>query len=99
MRNLVDNAIRYTPSGGSVKVKLDRQLKTKTLTVTDSGPGIPKELRKRVFERFYRVLGNKAPGSGLGLAIVKQIVTLHNAKIYLNTPPSGKGLEIKIVFH
>ncbi|MEM1244439.1 MAG: ATP-binding protein [Pseudomonadota bacterium] len=98
IRNLVDNAIRYTPKLGSVKVKIIVNPMNVKLKVTDNGPGIAPKLRKRVLERFYRVLGSEQRGSGLGLAIVMQIVELHNAAINLNTPISGKGLEVEILF-
>ena len=68
------------------------------LKVIDDGPGIPEELRQRVFERFYRVLGSPSTGSGLGLGIVQRIVELHGAKIHLLTPEGGAGLEVKILF-
>lgn len=98
IRNLVDNAIRYTPNGGHVHVEIANHVNQVMLRVTDSGPGIPQELRSRVFERFFRVLGTQASGSGLGLAIVKQIALLHHADIKLNAPISGQGLEIEIAF-
>jgi two-component system sensor histidine kinase QseC len=66
--------------------------------VTDSGPGIPPELRERVFERFYRILGTKASGSGLGLAIVSQISALHHAEIIISTPSTGTGLQFDVAF-
>lgn len=100
LRNIVDNAIRYTPDGGVVSLDIKgKKILNKRyaiITVTDTGPGIPEELRERVFERFFRVVGNKAQGSGLGLGIVKQIVALHGGSVELNTPAGGKGLEIKI---
>ena len=68
------------------------------MRVIDDGPGIPEELRKRVFERFFRVIGNRSTGSGLGLGIVQQIVKLHKANIALLTPANKKGLEVKIDF-
>tara|TARA_R110000868_G_scaffold8205_3_gene42483 strand:- start:76973 stop:78385 length:1413 start_codon:yes stop_codon:yes gene_type:complete len=98
VRNLVDNAIRYTPSGGKVTVELEQTKTANILSVTDSGPGIPDKLRERVFERFFRVLGNNKPGSGLGLAIVKQIADLHEAEIVLAEPKDKKGLVIEIHF-
>lgn len=98
IRNIVDNAIRYTPSHGEVKVAIKHEAGLVILSVTDSGTGIPPELRDRVFERFYRILGSKAPGSGLGLAIVSQIAKLHHAKITLNTPPNGIGLQFDVAF-
>lgn len=98
IRNLVDNAIRYTPNGGDVTIEVKKQDNNVVLNVIDSGPGIPKQLRDRVFERFFRVIGNKAPGSGLGLGIVQQIARLHAAEIQLLTPATGKGLEFRIIF-
>lgn len=98
VRNLVDNAIRYTPSGGVVKVAIDVTIKNVILRVIDNGPGIPPELHERVFERFFRVLGTKASGSGLGLSIVQQIARLHNATLELGSPEAGTGLEIRVLF-
>lgn len=98
IRNLVDNAIRYTPQNGSVIIEIKKQNDHIHLSVIDTGPGIPKQLRERVFERFFRVIGNKAPGSGLGLGIVQQIARLHQAEIQLLTPASGKGLEFRVIF-
>jgi two-component system sensor histidine kinase QseC len=98
IRNVVDNAIRYTPANGAVKVSI---IDTDTLIifrVEDTGPGIPIELRERVFERFYRILGTKASGSGLGLAIVSQITALHHAVINLSTPANGTGLQFDVAF-
>lgn len=98
IRNIVDNAIRYTPSSGAVKIEIILLKKQIVFRVTDTGPGIPDELRERVFERFFRVLGNKASGSGLGLAIVSQIAGLHQAQVYLSTPPNGIGLQFDVIF-
>ncbi len=98
IRNVVDNAIRYTPERGEVKVAIIETGNEIILRVTDTGTGIPPELRERVFERFYRILGTKASGSGLGLAIVSQISKLHNATISLSTPPNGTGLQFDVAF-
>jgi two-component system, OmpR family, sensor histidine kinase QseC len=100
MRNLVDNAIRYTPEHSFIQVIIehDEARGTVLLRVIDNGPGIPEDLRQQVFERFFRVIGNKSPGSGLGLGIVQQIVELHQATIGLETPSSGHGLEVVVVF-
>ncbi len=99
IRNLVDNAIRYTPEHGRVQVHVQELADRIQLRVVDSGPGIPPELRTRVFERFYRIIGTKSQGSGLGLAIVYQIAALHDAQIHLRTPPNGQGLSVEIDFH
>src|SRR3990167_888472 len=100
IRNLVDNAIRYTPEGGEVTVKIeyDKNQRKALLRVIDTGPGIPEELRERVFERFFRVVGTNTKGSGLGLSIAAQIVKLHKAKLELHTPESGSGLEVRVYF-
>ncbi len=98
IRNIVDNAIRYTPDGGTVKVEILDQEHYIILRVTDNGPGIPVELRERVFERFFRIPGTTALGSGLGLAIVVQIAELHHAKIALNAGPQGTGLQFDVIF-
>lgn len=98
IRNLTDNAIRYSPNDSMVTINIEENDKNVFLTVTDNGPGIPEKLRKRVFERFYRVLGNNTTGSGLGLSIVQQIVKLHQGEIKLRTPKSGQGTEFQIIF-
>lgn len=98
IRNVVDNAIRYTPSNGQVKIELIETNENVIFRVTDTGPGIPPELRERVFERFFRILGTTATGSGLGLAIVSQIAELHHARIQLDTPKNGIGLQFDVIF-
>ena len=98
IRNIVDNAIRYTPLNGEVKVSIIDDGPVIIFRVIDTGSGIPTELRERVFERFYRVLGTKASGSGLGLAIVSQIASLHHAEIALKSPLSGVGLQFDVAF-
>lgn len=98
VRNLVDNAIRYSKICGHVNVTIQHTKNNVILEVCDDGPGIPSELQSRVFERFFRVLGNKSPGSGLGLAIVQQIADLHHGWVELKTPPSGTGLTVKVFF-
>jgi len=97
IRNLVDNAIRYTPVGGAIKVILEDADKHIIIKVIDNGPGIPAELRSRVFERFFRVLGTNTQGSGLGLAIVQQIVKLHKGHVALGVPSTGIGLEVEVI--
>lgn len=84
--NLIDNAIRYTPEGGriTVRVRADRPARAVHLEVEDTGPGIPAAERERVLERFYRILGRDGDGSGLGLAIVREIVTQHGGALTLD---------------
>jgi two-component system sensor histidine kinase TctE len=94
--NLVDNALRYTPMGGMVTVTMRNGTGNCLLRVTDNGPGIPPEERSRVFERFYRVIGNGGEGSGLGLAIVFEVITAAGGSITLGTPDSGKGLAVEV---
>ncbi len=84
--NLIDNALRYTPSGGSVTARVGREGGSVLLEVEDSGPGIPEHERARVFDRFYRVLGTNVEGSGLGLAIVREIAEQHDALVSILSP-------------
>jgi two-component system, OmpR family, sensor kinase len=96
--NLVDNAIRYTPAGGSVDVAVRMRESHVVLEVCDTGPGIPEEERARVFDRFYRRAATHATGSGLGLAIVKNIADRHRASIRLEHRAPGPGLRVSIAF-
>nr|WP_051109929.1 sensor histidine kinase [Massilia niastensis] len=89
LSNLIDNALRYTPAGGSVTVRVRRDGEQSVVEVEDTGPGIAPGERARVFERFYRILGSNTQGSGLGLAIVREIVRQHGAEIDIfNNPRS-----------
>lgn len=96
-RNLVDNAIRYTPENGTIDVTIFRNDSYITVRVADSGPGIPEDDREQVFKRFYRRLGTQASGSGLGLSIVSRITELHHAEIKLDESVY-KGLQIDVIF-
>jgi len=98
LRNLVDNAIKYTPGGGTVDVSVQAGAGQVVVTVEDSGPGIPPAERERVFDRFYRVPGSDAAGSGLGLAIIKSIAERHGASLTLGESAHLKGLEAKVTF-
>jgi two-component system OmpR family sensor kinase len=97
IRNLLDNAVRYAPEYGHVQVDLATQDKTVSLTVQDSGTGIPAGERPRVFDRFYRIPGTTLSGSGLGLAIVKAIADRHGATVELGDAPAG-GLAVMVAF-
>ena len=96
--NLLDNAIRYTPPGGTVTLRAGYEEGGAVLRVEDNGPGIPEEHRSQVFERFYRILGNGQAGSGLGLAIVREVANLHEARIDLASGANGKGALITVRF-
>jgi two-component system OmpR family sensor kinase len=98
MRNLVDNAIKYTPAGGTVDLELRNTDGSVTLAVEDSGPGISPEERERVFDRFYRVPGSEAGGSGLGLAIIKAIAERHGATLTLDQSARLGGLCVRVEF-
>ena len=90
--NLVENAIKYNHSGGQVTVTADRKEKHVYLSVEDTGAGIPKEFRERVFEPFFRVDKSRSRelgGVGLGLALVREIVRVHDGSITVKSNPSG----------
>lgn len=94
--NLIDNALRYAPSGGAVVVSLEAADGEARLVVEDAGPGIPAAARQRVFERFHRELGTGVEGSGLGLAIVAQALALHGGRITLDDSPALGGLRATV---
>ncbi len=96
--NLLDNAIRYTPTGGRVDVSVLAAKGEARLVVSDDGPGIPDSERLRVFDRFYRAPSNAEPGSGLGLAIVKRIADQHDAAVHLADGEGGRGLTVSVRF-
>lgn len=95
--NLVDNAIRYTPGGGTVTVACRDDGGQGLLTVEDSGAGIPPARRQAVFDRFVR-LDSQEPGSGLGLAIVRDIATAHGATVTIGSAPTGHGALFTVRF-
>ncbi|MGZ5201728.1 MAG: ATP-binding protein [Telluria sp.] len=98
VRNLVDNAIKYTPGGGTVDVSVRAAPGGPVLSVEDSGPGIPPEERERVVDRFYRIAGSEAQGSGLGLAIIKSIAERHGARLELGQSERLGGLSASVTF-
>lgn len=96
VRNLVDNAVRYTPAGGQVHIRLRQDGSGAELLIEDSGPGIDAEARERVFARFHRDLGTGQSGSGLGLSIVRQVAEIHGAAISLAQSASLGGLRVSV---
>ncbi len=98
VRNLLDNAIKYSPAEGRVGMRLEHAAQRTSLLIDDEGPGIAKEERERVFDRFYRVQGNTQHGSGLGLAIARAITDRHGATISLEDAPEGRGLRARVDF-
>ncbi len=97
LRNLVDNAIRHTPAGGTVDVSVEAG-PAPALRVEDSGPGIAPADRERAFDRFFRAAGGEPAGSGLGLAIVRSIAERHGARVLLEDSPRLGGLCARVVF-
>lgn len=96
--NLVENALRHIPQGGTVAVKLEQGEAGILLVVEDNGPGIPEADRERVFQRFHRLAPATVEGTGLGLAIVKEIVAAHDGTIALmeTQPPPGLRVEVRL---
>ena len=87
LTNLLDNAVKYSPEGTTVVVSLRREGDQAVLSVADNGPGIPRNARNRVFERFYRLpetTARQVPGTGLGLAICHAVVTAHGGRIWID---------------
>ncbi len=98
LRNLLDNAVKYTPEGGQVDISLAQHGGAPCLVVEDSGPGLAEAERERVFDRFYRSAGARAAGSGLGLAIVKAIADRHRAVVRLEQSARLGGLRVEVRF-
>jgi two-component system sensor histidine kinase QseC len=98
IRNLIGNAINYTPAHGDVQVNIQTSNDETVLTVRDSGPGIDPELLERVFDRFFRIPGQQASGCGLGLTIARQSVELLNAELELKNRTDGPGLIAQVRF-
>jgi two-component system OmpR family sensor kinase/two-component system sensor histidine kinase QseC len=97
VRNLVDNAVRYTPEGGQVRIRTRATPSGATVEVIDNGPGIAREERERSFDRFFRRAASPEGGTGLGLAIVKAIAEAHGATVSLHDAPGG-GLHVSVAF-
>jgi two-component system, OmpR family, sensor kinase len=91
VRNLVENALRYTPAGGSVDIDVFEDRSGAIVRVTDTGPGIPEDALGRVFDRFFRLHSETVEGSGLGLSIVKSVVAKHGGSVSLENRRDGQS--------
>jgi two-component system sensor histidine kinase TctE len=98
LSNLVDNALKYTPGGGSVTASAGLQNGKPFLAVEDTGPGIPETERQRVRQRFYRMPNSPGHGSGLGLAIVDEIAHLYGASVSIEGGAKGMGTRVIVLF-
>src|SRR5262249_11339172 len=95
--NLIDNAVKYTTEGGSIRVAVGRRGGDAEITITDTGVGIPAEHLPRVFERFYRVdkaRSRELGGTGLGLSIARSIATAHGGRVEVDSAP-GRGTAVR----
>lgn len=98
IRNLVDNAVRYSPPDTEVEVHIEASDGRVVLEVRDQGPGIPGQAREAVLQRFHRLADEDVEGSGLGLSIVARIAALHHASLQLLDGTDGRGLRVRVVF-
>jgi two-component system sensor histidine kinase TctE len=98
LSNLVDNALKYTPAGGSVTASAGTQNGRPFLAVEDTGPGIPETDRQRVRQRFYRMPNSPGHGSGLGLSIVEEIARLYGASVSIGAGAKDVGTRIVVLF-
>jgi two-component system sensor histidine kinase TctE len=98
LSNLVDNALKYTPTGGIVTVSAGERGGKPYVAVEDTGPGIPEQERERVRQRFYRMPNSPSYGSGLGLAIVDEIARLYHAELTIAAGTGGRGTMASVRF-
>ena len=98
LSNLIDNALRYTPTGGRITVRSGTAAGQAWLEVEDNGPGIPPAERAHVFERFYRPANSPQEGCGLGLAIVREITQVHDGQVEIRDPEEGSGTRLRLTF-
>jgi len=98
LANIVDNAIKYTPEGGSVTLRCGLRGGAAFLEVEDDGPGVPAAEMPHLVERFYRVRGTEGEGSGLGLAIADEIARVHHSQLVLEAGRRGRGLKVGLAF-
>ncbi|MGE4239914.1 ATP-binding protein [Ramlibacter sp.] len=98
LANLADNAVRYTPAGGTVTIRCGRHDGDAFIEVEDDGPGVPAGERSRILERFYRLQGTGGEGTGLGLAIADEIARVHHGQLLLSEGHGGRGLRVRAKF-
>lgn len=98
LRNLIDNAVRHTASGTTVRVEVSTLQGRPCISVCDDGPGLSAEELEKISQRFYRPLGTIASGSGLGLSIVRRIAELHDAQLTFSSGETKSGLKVTISF-
>lgn len=96
VRNLVDNALRYSPDGATVQVSVSVQSGQVELQVQDNGPGLTESEIARLGERFYRILGSDQPGSGLGWSIVKRVAGVFAAQVQVQRASPLGGLSVTV---
>jgi len=94
----VDNALKYTPEGGTVTVSSGELGGRPYVAVEDTGPGIPESERERVKQRFYRLPNARGHGSGLGLAIVEEIAQIYGAAVAIGAGAEGRGTRVVVHF-
>ncbi|MDW5317571.1 HAMP domain-containing sensor histidine kinase [Rhizobium sp. PL01] len=95
---LIDNAIKYSMPGGEIDVAVCSSGETALLTITDTGPGIPDDLKARVFDRFYRVVDTEVEGSGLGLSIARTVADRYGVHLEISNRQDRSGLIVTLTF-
>lgn len=97
--NLISNAVKFSPNGGTVKIHLAKKLKKLIVTVEDQGPGLSEEAQKHIFDKFYQAdASHKQEGNGLGLALAKRILTIEKGQITAENIPEG-GCRFTVTLH
>ena len=97
MANLLDNAVRHSPPGGSILIEVTSKGGFAELSIRDEGRGVPEEERRRIFERFVRLNGGGGTGAGIGLYIVEGLVAAHGGEVHVENTPAGTGARFVVV--
>jgi two-component system, OmpR family, sensor histidine kinase KdpD len=101
LTNLLENAVKYTPVGSTVRITARQDGDTVRVDVSDDGPGVPREALPRVFDKFYRLSGGdtaRTPGTGLGLSVVRGVVEAHGGTVGVASPPPGEARGTRFSF-